>query len=133
MYDYEHNKAGYTANTSRERVGNGGNARFHTFPLDHHGPTNGPTNRPTDHPTNGRTDKAGCRVAYKRLKNAFLCPFAIHAPSYLSYLVMEPCAKVLFGKSSAIVSWHFFKELESSQEQKEIGSKRRYRAHLSIR
>ena len=25
------NKAGYTANTSRGRVGRGGNARFHTF------------------------------------------------------------------------------------------------------
>ena len=45
------NKAGYTANTSRGRVGRGGNARFHTFKLDHHGPTN----QPTDQPTDGRT------------------------------------------------------------------------------
>ena len=42
------NKAGYTANTSCGRVGRGGNARFLTFQLDHHGPTN----RRTD----GRTD-----------------------------------------------------------------------------
>ena len=39
------NKAGYTANTSCGRVGRGGNARFHTFQLDHH---DGPTNQPTD-------------------------------------------------------------------------------------
>ena len=57
------NKAGYTANTSRGRVGRGGNARFHTFQLDHHGPTN--------RPTNGRTDRASYRVAYPRLKNGF--------------------------------------------------------------
>ena len=42
------NKAGYTANTSRGRVGRGGNACFHTFQLDHHGPTNQPTDQPTD-------------------------------------------------------------------------------------
>ena len=36
------NKAGYTANTSRGRVGRGGNACFSTF---HHGPTNRPTDR----------------------------------------------------------------------------------------
>ena len=59
------NKAGYTANTSCGRVGRGGNARFHTFQLDHHGPTN----RPTDQLTNGRTDKASYRVACPRLKN----------------------------------------------------------------
>ena len=58
------NKAGYTANTSRGRVGRGGNACFHTFQLDHHGPTNRPTNQPTD----GRTDKASYRVASPRLK-----------------------------------------------------------------
>ena len=58
------NKAGYTANTSRGRVGRGGNARFHTFKLDHHGPTNQPTDRPTDR----RTDKASYRVASPRLK-----------------------------------------------------------------
>ena len=40
------NKAGYTANTSRERVGRGGNAIFLTFRLDHH-----------DQRTNGRTDQ----------------------------------------------------------------------------
>ena len=45
------NKAGYTANTSRGRVGRGGNARFHTFQLDHYGWTNGPTDQRTD----GRT------------------------------------------------------------------------------
>ena len=39
------NKAGYTANTSCGRVGRGGNARFHTFQLDHH---DGLTDRPTD-------------------------------------------------------------------------------------
>ncbi|MEE3023623.1 MAG: hypothetical protein VX367_13625 [SAR324 cluster bacterium] len=44
------NKAGYTA-TSCGRVGRGGNARFHTFQLDHHGPTD----QPTDQPTDGRT------------------------------------------------------------------------------
>ena len=37
------NKAGYTANTSRGRVGRGGNACFPPFRLDHHGPTNQPT------------------------------------------------------------------------------------------
>ena len=42
------NKAGYTANTSRGRVGRGGYARFHTFQLDHHGPTNRPTDQRTD-------------------------------------------------------------------------------------
>ena len=41
----EKNKAGYTANTSRGRVGRGGNARFHTFRLVF-----------TDRPTDGRTD-----------------------------------------------------------------------------
>ena len=45
------NKAGYTANTSRGRVGRGGNACFPTFRLDHHGPTD----QPTDQPTDGRT------------------------------------------------------------------------------
>ena len=45
------NKAGYTANISCGRVGRGGNALFHTFKLDHHGPTNQPTDRPMD----GRT------------------------------------------------------------------------------
>ena len=54
------NKGGYTANTSRGRVGRGRNARFHTFKLDHHGPTN--------QPTDGRTDKASYRVASPRLK-----------------------------------------------------------------
>ena len=46
------NKAGYTANTSRGRVGRGGNACFPTFRLERDGPTNQPTNQPT----NGRTD-----------------------------------------------------------------------------
>ena len=32
------NKAGHTANTNHERLGRGGNARFHTFQLDHYGP-----------------------------------------------------------------------------------------------
>ena len=41
------NKAGYTA-TSCGRVGRGGNARFHTFELDHY--------RRTDQRTDGRTD-----------------------------------------------------------------------------
>ena len=50
------NKAVYTANTSRGRVGRGGNARFPTFRLDHHGPTH------------QRTDKASYRVATPRLK-----------------------------------------------------------------
>ena len=59
------NKAGYTANTSRGRVGRGGNACFPTFRLDHHGPTN----RPTDQRTDGRTDKASYRVACPRLKS----------------------------------------------------------------
>ena len=42
----EENKARYTANTSRGRVGRGGNAHFNTFHLDHH-----------DQRTNGRTDQ----------------------------------------------------------------------------
>ena len=50
------NKAGYTANTSRGRVGRGGNACFHTFRLERDGPTN------------QRTDKASYRVACPRLK-----------------------------------------------------------------
>ena len=54
------NKAGYTANTSCGRVGRGGNAHFHTFQLDHHGPTDGPTD--------GRTEKASYRVACPQLK-----------------------------------------------------------------
>ena len=55
------NKAGYTANTSRGRVGRGGDAGFSTFRLVL---TNGPTDRRTD----GRTDKASYRVARPRLK-----------------------------------------------------------------
>ena len=46
------NKAGYTANTSRGRMGRGGNACFPTFRLERDGPTDQPTNQPTD----GRTD-----------------------------------------------------------------------------
>ena len=53
-YEYQ-NKAGYTANTSCGRVGRGGNARFNTFQLDHHGPTNQRTNGRTDGRTDGRT------------------------------------------------------------------------------
>ena len=49
------NKAGYTANTSCGRVGRGGNARFHTLQLDHHGRTNGPTDQRTDGPTDGQS------------------------------------------------------------------------------
>ena len=49
------NKAGYTANTSRGRVGMGGNACFPTFRLERDGPTNQPTNRPTNRRTDGRT------------------------------------------------------------------------------
>ena len=45
-------KAGYKANIGCERVGRGGNARFHTFQVDHHGRTNGPT----DQRTSGLTD-----------------------------------------------------------------------------
>ena len=41
------NKAGYTANTSRGRVGRGGNACFPTFRLERDGPT--------DQPTDGRS------------------------------------------------------------------------------
>ena len=59
------NKAGYTA-TSCGRVGRGGNARFPTFQLDHHGPTDQRTNGPTD----GRTDKPSYRVACPQLKIA---------------------------------------------------------------
>ena len=58
------NKAGYTANTSRGRVGRGGNARFPTFRLERDGPTDGPTDR--------RTDKASYRVASPRLKTQIL-------------------------------------------------------------
>ena len=42
------NKAKYTANTSCGRVGKGGNARFHTFQLDHYGRMDRRTDRPTD-------------------------------------------------------------------------------------
>jgi len=49
---YKKNKAGYTANTSCGRVGRSGNARFHTFQLDHH---DGRTDGPTDQQTDGRT------------------------------------------------------------------------------
>ena len=45
--EWRRNKAGYTANTIRGRVGRGGNARFHTFQLDHHGPTDQRTDRRT--------------------------------------------------------------------------------------
>ena len=58
------NKAGYTANTSRGRVGRGGNACFPTFRLER----DGPTDQPTDGRTDGRTDKASYRVACPRLK-----------------------------------------------------------------
>ena len=54
------NKAGYTANTSRGRVGRGGIARFHIFQLDHHGPTNRPTNGRTDGRTHGHIESL-CR------------------------------------------------------------------------
>ena len=57
---YLRNKAGYTANTSRGRVGRGRNACFPTFQLDHHGPTNQPTDQ--------RTAKASYSVASPRLK-----------------------------------------------------------------
>ena len=59
------NKAGYTAITSRGRVGRGGNAGFSTFRLVL---TDGPTNQRTDGRTDGRTDKASYRVARPRLK-----------------------------------------------------------------
>ena len=49
------NKAGYMANTSRGWVGRGGNARFRTFKLDHHGPTDGWTDQRTNGPTDRRT------------------------------------------------------------------------------
>ena len=51
------NKAGYTANTSRGLVGGraGGNARFYTFQLDHHGPTDGWTDGRTDEQMDGLT------------------------------------------------------------------------------
>ena len=55
----ERNKARYTANTSRGRVGRGGNARFHMFKLEHNGPME------------GLTDKASYRVACPRLKRKF--------------------------------------------------------------
>ena len=56
------NTAAYTANISRGWVGRGGNARFHTFKLEHHGPM--------DQRTNGRMDKASYRVACPRLKRS---------------------------------------------------------------
>ena len=58
------NKAGYTDNSSRGRVGRGGNACFHTSQLDHHGPTDQRTNRRTE----GRTSY---RVACSQLKIAY--------------------------------------------------------------
>ena len=54
------NKAGHTA-TSCGRVGRGGNARFHTFQLDHY--------RRMDQRTAERMDKAPYRVACPQLKN----------------------------------------------------------------
>ena len=45
------NKAGYTANISRGRVGRGGNACFPTFRLER----DGATDQPTDGRTDGRT------------------------------------------------------------------------------
>ena len=62
------NKAGYTA-ISCGRVGRGRNARFPTFQLDHHGPTDRPTDRWTDGRTDGRMDKASYRVACPQLKS----------------------------------------------------------------
>ena len=56
------NKAGYTANTSRGRVGRG---VFALSQLDHHGPTN----QPTDGWTDGRTDKVECTVKKLAIKN----------------------------------------------------------------
>ena len=41
-------KVGYTANTSRRRVGRGGNACFPTFQLERDGPTDRPTDQPTE-------------------------------------------------------------------------------------
>ena len=74
------NKAGYTANTSRGRVGRGGNAGFSTFRLVlTNGPTDQWTNGPTDRRTNGRMDKASYRVAIPRLKSGktiFSCGLA---------------------------------------------------------
>ena len=55
------NKAGYMANTNCGQVGRGGNARFHTFQLDHH-------DQRTNGRTDGRTDKAFYRVACPQLK-----------------------------------------------------------------
>ena len=52
------NKAGYTAKTSRGRVGTGENAHFQ---LERDGPT--------DRPTDRRMDKASYRVACPRLKS----------------------------------------------------------------
>ena len=64
FYFYRNN-AGYTANTSRGRVGRGGNAHFRTLNSI---TTDQPTDRPTDRPTDGWTDKASYRVTSPRLK-----------------------------------------------------------------
>ena len=69
LWKEKNNEAGYTANTSCGRVGRGGNARFHTFQLDHHGPT--------DRRTDGPTDKASYRVACPRLKREILLLFSV--------------------------------------------------------
>ena len=53
----KHNKAGYTAKTSRGRVGRGENARVQLK-----------RDEPTNLPTNWQMDKASYRVACPRLK-----------------------------------------------------------------
>ena len=75
-------------------MGRGGNACFHTFQLDHHGPTDQPTDRPTD----GRTDKASYRVASPRLKKQ----------QKMSFLVA--CDATLYPALSVrrLVGWSLF-------------------------
>merc|ERR1712150_217117 len=56
--------------------GRGGNARIHTFQLDHHGPTD------------GRTDKASYRVACPQLKMKDISTQQITVFFFHSYLLL---------------------------------------------
>ena len=70
------NKAGYKANIGCGLVGRGGNARFYTFQVDHHGRTNGPTDQRTDGPTDQRT-KPLIELRVCNLKSGWLCALGI--------------------------------------------------------
>ena len=68
------NKAGYTANTSRGRVGRGGNACFPTFRLVRDGPTNRRTDKASYHQQR-RVASSEKRCKQKQLKVVASCAF----------------------------------------------------------